>query len=181
MYQGSAGPQRLMQGAPQPGQSYRGAHPLETAKYASGKIPFAETPNAPSAQKAASHKHHHQQHKSPAYQNGEAINLPEIPTDSEDEDSDAEPYNVPDWAKEDNLRNLLVKQEGQDGERVFGPSAPLRMEEIFKDSKDRFKKFRDRTSSANWNGPDGLTQDEIKWDMAERERLKKNGGWVFDA
>ena len=171
---------------PQPGQSYRGYPPVETAKFASGEIPFAEPPNPPPTQKAASHKHQahqhqHALHKSPAYPNGENVKLPEIPTDSEDEDSDAEPYNVPDWAKEENLRKLLVSQEGQDGEMVFGPSAPLRMEEIFKDSKDRFKKFRDRTSSANWNGPDGLTQDEIKWDIAEREKLKRNGGWVFDA
>lgn len=154
------------------------------AKYANGKIPFAEPNNVP-CQPSSAHLKTPGQNKhvipksSPAYPNGENIKLPDIPTDSEDEDSDAEPCHVPDWAKEENLHNILVQQESQDGEMVFGPSAPLRMEEIFKGNKERLRKFRDRTSSANWNGPDGLTQDEIKWDMAEREKLKNNGGWVF--
>jgi hypothetical protein len=151
------------------------------AKYASGKIPFAEASNPPLAgHKTPASSQQKILKSSPAYPNGENIKLPEIPTDSEDEDSDTERYNVPEWAKEENLANILIDQEGKDGERVFGPSAPLHMEEIFRDNKDRMWRFRDRTSSANWAGPDGLTQDEVKWDIAERERLKRNGGWTFE-
>lgn len=184
IFKNSVGTQKPFQTLPHQTQGSRPAHPLEMAKYANGKIPFAEPNNVPS-QPSSAHLKTPGQNKhvipksSPAYPNGENIKLPDIPTDSEDEDSDAEPCHVPDWAKEENLHNILVQQESQDGEMVFGPSAPLRMEEIFKGNKERLRKFRDRTSSANWNGPDGLTQDEIKWDMAEREKLKNNGGWVF--
>ncbi|KAM5445705.1 hypothetical protein MaudCBS49596_007260 [Microsporum audouinii] len=184
IFKNSMGAQRQFQAHPQPAQNNRPAHPLEMAKYANGKIPFAEPTNVSQSNtgylKTPGHVNKQAIPKSsPAYPNGENIKLPDIPTDSEDEDSDAEPCHVPDWAKEENLHNILVQQESQDGEMVFGPSAPLRMEEIFKGNKERLRKFRDRTSSANWNGPDGLTQDEIKWDMAEREKLKNNGGWVF--
>lgn len=183
----SLGPRQFQ--AP-PGQP-RAGHPLDISKYASGKIPFAEPSNAAPAPVPAPPPHY-SVHKtparaqrppksSPAYPNGDAINLPEIPTDSDDSDSDAEPYNVPDWAREENLGQLLVDQEGRDAESVFGPSAPLHMEEIFKDNKERFKRFRDRTSSANWlSTGDGLTADEVKWDMEQRERLKKNGGWTYN-
>lgn len=161
-------------------QGNRVGHPLEMAKYASGKIPFAEASNHPQPiQKTPAQPPQRIPKSSPNYPNGENIKLPEIPTDSEDSDSEAETYNVPEWAKEENLARILLEQDGQDGEQVFGPSAPLHMEEIFKDNKDRIRKFRDRTSSANWAGPDGLTQEEVRWDLAARERLKNNGGWTF--
>lgn len=135
--------------------------------------------------------------KSPSitYPNGETIQLPEIATDESDSDaSDDDDDNdnsnasghsparkmVPDWAKPQNLHRLLLQQDGNDGEDVFGPAPSPHIEEIFKDSKHRHG-FRDRTSSANWNGPDGLTQEEIDWDNSARERLKRNGGWVFGA
>ncbi|WEW62009.1 hypothetical protein PRK78_007509 [Emydomyces testavorans] len=159
----------------------RSAHPLEMSKFASGKIPFADSnPSHPAAHKTPGNTSAQKVIRaSPAYPHGENIKLPEIPTDSEDEDSDAEPYHVPEWAKEENLRNILIEQEGKDGEMVFGPTAPLHMEEIFKDNKDRLRKFRDRTSSANWAGTDALTMEEIRWDMEQRERLKREGGWTF--
>lgn len=162
-------------------QSTRPVHPLEMAKFANGKIPFADS-NPPhlSSHRTPGHKSAQKVRSSPAYPNGDNIKLPEIPTDSEDDDSEAEPYHVPEWAKEENLRNILIDQEGKDGEMVFGPSAPLQMEEIFKDNKDRLRKFRDRTSSANWGGADGLTVEEIRWDIEQRERLKRNGGWSFN-
>ncbi|PGH23616.1 hypothetical protein AJ80_02397 [Polytolypa hystricis UAMH7299] len=177
LFKNPAGPRHFQ---PPSSSVQRAANPLEMAKYANGKIPFAEPSNQPhAAHKTPTQGSHKNLKSSPAYPNGEHIKLPEIPTDSEDDDSDAEPCHVPEWAKEENLVNLLIEQEGKDGEQVFGPSAPLHMEEIFKDNKDRLRRFRDRTSSANWSGPDGLTQDEVKWDLQERERLKKNGGWTF--
>lgn len=55
------------------------------------------------------------------------------------------------------------------------------MEEVFSKSKDRFGKFRARTSSANWSGVDRLTEDEIRKDMQAREKLRRQGGWSYDS
>lgn len=164
-------------------QPQRPAHPMDMSKYASGKIPFAEsanaaqqgtskTPNASSSQKPPPKP-------SPKYPSGENINLPEIATDSEDEDSDAEMLPVPKWAQPKELENLLRQQEGMEVDSIFGPIAPFSLEETFKTDK-KIKKFRERTSSANWSGADRLTQDEIRKDLAERQRLRLNGGWTFE-
>ncbi|KAL2817584.1 hypothetical protein BJX63DRAFT_385482 [Aspergillus granulosus] len=164
------------------GQPQRPAHPMDMAKYASGKIPFAEPSSAagpsqphrtPGASASKAPK------PSPNYPNGENIQLPEIATDSEDEDSDADLAPVPNWAQSKELELLLRKQEGLEADAIFGPIAPFSLEETFKSDK-RIKKFRERTSSANWAGPDGLTQEEIRKDIAERQRLRMNGGWSFD-
>ncbi|KAE8367461.1 hypothetical protein BDV27DRAFT_123752 [Aspergillus caelatus] len=180
-----------MYGHTQPGssifksaQSQRPAHPMDMAKYASGKIPFAEPSNAP---QAATHKTpvagsstQKAAHKpSPNYPNGENIHLPEIATDSEDEDSDAEMLPVPKWAQPKELESILRQQEGLEADSIFGPIAPFSLEETFKADK-RIKKFRERTSSANWAGTDALTQEEIRRDLAERQRLRLNGGWSFN-
>lgn len=120
---------------------------------------------------------------SPQYPNGEAIHLPEIPTDSEDEDSEDEgnAFPLPDWATPGHLTEQLMRQEGLDGDAVFGPIAPLKMEEIFsKGNKDRLKRLRDRTSSANWTlSGDGLTLEEVRADREQRERMRLEGGWKF--
>ncbi|KAL4808138.1 inner centromere protein [Aspergillus unguis] len=173
--------------APQPGSSIfktaqpqRPGHPMDMAKYASGKIPFAEASHAgpsqphrtPGASSSKAPK------PSPNYPNGENINLPEIATDSEDEDSEAEMLPVPNWAQPKELEMLLRDQEGMEVDNIFGPIAPFSLEETFKADK-RVKKFRERTSSANWAGPDGLTQEEIRRDISERQRLRLNGGWTF--
>ncbi|KAL4998467.1 hypothetical protein BDV10DRAFT_72486 [Aspergillus recurvatus] len=162
------------------GQPQRPGHPMDMAKYASGKIPFAEPSSAgpsqshrtpgPSSSKASK--------PSPHYPDGEKIQLPEIATDSEDEDSEAEMLPVPSWAQPKQLETLLRDQEGMEADSIFGPIAPFSLEETFKADK-RIKKFRERTSSANWAGPDGLTQEEIRRDVAERQRLRLNGGWTF--
>jgi hypothetical protein len=158
---------------------------MDMAKYASGKIPFAEpsnvasqlpghkTPGASSSQRAPAKP-------SPNYPNGENIHLPEIATDSEDEDSDAEMLPVPKWAQPRELENILRQQEGMEADSIFGPIAPFSLEDTFKADK-KIKKFRERTSSANWSGADGLTQEEIRRDLAERQRLRLNGGWTFNS
>ncbi|RAL03929.1 uncharacterized protein BO80DRAFT_376241 [Aspergillus ibericus CBS 121593] len=163
-------------------QAQRPAHPLDMAKYASGKIPFAEPSNVPPAAHrtpAASASQKVPVKESPNYPNGENINLPEIATDSEDEDSDAEMLPVPKWAQPKELESLLRQQEGMEVDSIFGPIAPFSLEETFKSDK-KIKKFRERTSSANWSGADGLTQEEIRRDLAERQRLRLNGGWSFN-
>ncbi len=121
---------------------------------------------------------------SPQYREGDAISLPEIPTDSEDDEDDddgdgvGKDFNVPDWAQSPALRQLLEAQQLIDPEQVFGPIAPLHMEEIFK-NKDRHHRFRNRTSSANWSGQDRLTQEEIQRDLEARRRLIANGEWSY--
>jgi len=166
----------------------KGGHPNDMAKYANVRIPFAEALNPPAGPSTST------QHKtpgrplpssaaasaaksSPHYPNGDSIALPEIATDSEDEDSDNE-FQAPDWVNSPALRELLTQQQLVDPEKIFGPIAPLRMEEVFK-NKDRHKKFRDRTSSANWSGNDRLTEEERQRDREARERLMKDGGWTF--
>lgn len=74
-----------------------------------------------------------------------------------------------------------MRQEGMDGDAVFGPIAPLKMEEIFsKGNKDRLKNLRVRTSSANWAmSGDGLTLEEVRTDREQRERMRVQGGWRF--
>lgn len=115
---------------------------------------------------------------SPRYVNGELIDLPEINTDSEDDSDDGAGFAVPEWAESPNLAAGIVAQEGMDPAMVFGPPAELKMEEVFR-NKERWGRFRQRTSSANWSGNDRLTEDEIQKDLAARERLRKEGGWSY--
>ncbi len=187
---------------PQPPNPHRIAHPSEMSKYANGnKIPFADAPNPPA------YPQHHKTpsaqqplpppkstlqlvKSSPHYTPGETIALPEIPTDSEDSDDDSadeaggggsSSFPVPSWASPTTLTNQLIAQESVDGDAVFGPIAPLRMEEIFaKGNKDRLKRFRERTSSANWAlSGDGLTVEEVRADREMRERMRLQGGWRY--
>ncbi|KAJ9494392.1 hypothetical protein H2202_010175 [Exophiala xenobiotica] len=164
------------------------AAPPQMQQYATGgKIPFADGANPPPPSKTPvsimQHKTIQTVKSSPQYPNGDAINLPEIPTDSEDEDSDDDgnAFPIPDWATPGHLTEQLIRQEGMDGDAVFGPIAPLKMEEIFsKGNKDRLKRLRDRTSSANWTlSGDGLTLEEVRSDREQRERMRLEGGWRF--
>ncbi|OAP56546.1 hypothetical protein AYL99_09725 [Fonsecaea erecta] len=164
------------------------AAPPQMQQYATGgKIPFADAPNPPAHTKTPisimQQKTIQTVKSSPQYPNGEAIHLPEIPTDSEDEDSDDDgnAFPIPDWATPGHLTEQLIRQEGMDGDVVFGPIAPLKIEEIFsKGNKDRLKRLRDRTSSANWAlSGDGLTLEEVRADREQRERMRREGGWKY--
>jgi hypothetical protein len=184
--------------APQPGhmgqfpQPPSRMAPPQMSQYAHSKIPFADQPGQHNKTPAsASHKTPASAFKStiqavkssPQYTPGERIDLPEIPTDSEDEDSDEEgnAFPIPDWATPGHLTEQLIRQEGMDGDAVFGPIAPLKMEEIFaKGNKERLKRLRDRTSSANWAmSGDGLTLEEVRADREQRERMRVEGGWRY--
>lgn len=167
-------------------QPPRPANPMDMAKYANGKIPFAENPNPaqpPHKTPLPSKKGGpHAAKSSPNYINPDNIDLAEIPTDS-DSDSDSEADNkkqslMASWVQSPALREQLRAQEdGVDPEAVFGPIAPLNMEEIF--DKSRHHRFRSRTSSANWAGQDRLTEEEVRVDLAARERLRREGGWTY--
>ncbi|RSL68559.1 hypothetical protein CEP53_002515 [Fusarium sp. AF-6] len=176
--------------AQHPGQA-KGGNPLDMAQIHKGAIPFAPNPNpagpsyktparlggvngAKSAAKSA-------QRSSPRFQNGEAVELPEIQTDDEDEDDDDGPaLTVAAWADSPDLRRALMRQEVMDPSHIFGLTAPVNMEEVFNGSKERFHKFRARTSSANWSGTDRLTEDDIRKDLAARDKLRREGGWSYE-
>ena len=163
----------------------------EIAKFSNARIPFAEAPNPPGPQTYQQQPARPFQKtpgtaksvakSSPSYPNGDNISLPDIATDSEDEDSDDNGFEAPAWTNSPELRQLLEQQQLVDPMRVFGPIAPLSMDEVFKGvSKDRLKRFRDRTSSANWNGPDRLTEEERRRDREARERFEREGGWTYE-
>lgn len=136
------------------------------AQFAKGKIPFAETAHPPQPQVPQIQ-----------YPNGDDIKLPEIMTDSEDEDSENE-FEQPSWVNTPNLRELLTSQQLMDPEQVFGPIAPLNMEQVFP-NKERHKRFRERTSSAYWVH-DQVTDEEKKKEREARERLYRDGAWTYN-
>lgn len=162
---------------------------MDMTQLSKGNIPFAsnnppanqhKTPARPGQSTTSKSTAKSAARSSPRYQNGENIDLPEINTDSEDEDSEdgGNDFAVPSWADSPAIRAQLAAQDSIDPAQVFGPIGPLHMEEIFK-NKDRWNRFRVRTSSANWSGTDRLTQDEVDKDLEARERLRREGGWTY--
>ena len=171
------------------------AHPLDMAQFSKGAIPFAPNPNpaGPASHKtparpqgvaAVKSTAKSTTKSSPRFQNGESIELPEINTDDEDSDSDDGGGGGKDlmaaWADSPELRRALVEQESKDPFQIFGAPGPLNMEEVFAKSKDRFHKFRARTSSANWSGLDRLTDEDIRKDLAARDKMRREGGWTYE-
>jgi len=184
-------------------------HPNDTIKLSNARIPFAENANPPAHQmnhyypqpptvpsssssstfKTPARPVHpgiSKAKSSPAYANGENIALPEINTDSEDSESDDEEatggFRAPSWVASPALRDLLTQQQLMDPESVFGPIAPLQMDEVFKNSKnpDRMKRFRDRGESALWTETgDAVTSAEKKRDREMRAKVARDGGWTF--
>jgi hypothetical protein len=140
--------------------------PAHHAQFAKGKIPFAESAHPP--QSAVPQIQ---------YPNGDDIKLPEIMTDSEDEDSENE-FEQPSWVNTPNLREMLSNQQLMDPEHIFGPIAPLEMEKVFP-NKERHKRFRERTSSAFWAN-DEVTAEEKRKEREARERLVRDGAWTYN-
>jgi hypothetical protein len=170
-------------------QANKAGHPLDMAQLSKGAIPFAPNPNpaGPSSHKtpargpAANAKSAAKSatRSSPRFQNGDAIELPEIQTDDESDEDDGH-IGVAAWADSPALKAALVRQETMDPMQIFGPSAPLNMEEVFSKSKDRWSKFRARTSSANWSGSDRLTEEEVRKDLQARDKMRREGGWSYE-
>ncbi|KAI9137660.1 inner centromere protein, partial [Paraphysoderma sedebokerense] len=78
--------------------------------------------------------------------------------DSEDERSRSNPASkIPSWAQSPYLRSALLDQGGTNPDDIFGNVQPLMLEDIFPNKE---KRFRVRSSSANWSGVDALTRDE---------------------
>lgn len=85
--------------------------------------------------------------------------LPEIVSDSEEDDSGRI---LQPWASSPLLRESLRQQSTIDPDSIFGPIAPLHMEEVFRDSKSA-RLQRPRGSSANWSSnKDALSAAEVK-------------------
>ncbi|KAI5797739.1 hypothetical protein EDC01DRAFT_613996 [Geopyxis carbonaria] len=162
---------------------------VDSIKYSKEKIRFAEPagPSASSGQSGfktpgAKTVKSKTPKESPLYENGENIVLPDIPTDSEDEDDyppSKNDFSLPQWAESPELRELLRRQQTVDPEAIFGPIAKLDMDAIFKGTDDRKSRFRARTSSANWSGQDRLTQAEIQRDLEARRHMQEQGKWTF--
>lgn len=166
-------------------------HPMDMAQVSKAPIAFAssssqstsqhKTPARPGAPNAGGKSAKSAARSSPGYQNGENIVLPEIHTDSEEEDSDGGDFPVQGWTNSPDLRRQLLMQENLDPATIFGQPGPLNMEEVFSKSKDRFHKFRNRTSSANWSGTDKLTEEDIRKDLEARDKVRRQGGWTYDS
>ncbi len=164
------------------------AHPLDMAQLSKGIIPFAQNPSntaktparplpTGSIPKSSAAK---STTRSPRFQNGESIELPDIQTDDESDSDNDGHMAVAAWADSPALKAALLAQERVDPMQVFGPPAPLNMEEVFSKSKDRWHKFRARTSSANWSGTDRLTEEDVRRDLAARDKMRREGGWSFE-
>lgn len=89
--------------------------------------------------------------------------LPDIFSESEDDDDGSV---ILDWANSPELRTMLLRQQQVDPDLVFGPIAPLQMDEVFRTTSrgggGGGSRFRPRSSSANWSGQDKLSQVEIE-------------------
>lgn len=188
-------------------------HPSQTIQVSNARIPFAENANPPAISHYVPSGHPGHENaapganaannkfktparptqapksakSSPMYPNGDSIALPEIATDSEEEDDDDEDedtgFRAPSWVASPALRELLTQQQLVDPESVFGPIGELKMEEVFRGTKnpERLKRFRDRGSSAAWalHG-DAVTSAEKRRDKELRERVAKEGGWRYE-
>ncbi|QSZ33630.1 hypothetical protein DSL72_005198 [Monilinia vaccinii-corymbosi] len=168
-------------------------NPMDMTQVSKGAIPFASSSNGQSyktpartASHASAKAARSAAKSSPRYENGENIVLPEIPSDSEDEDDEDEDKDKKDfqglgWTDSPEIRKQLALQESIDPSKIFGRPQALNMEEVFDKSKDRFHKFRARTSSANWSGSDRLTEEEVRKDLEGRDRVRRQGGWTYDS
>lgn len=107
------------------------------------------------------------------------ISLPEIHTDSSDDDSDR--ASLPSWASPGHVFQNLSAQEMYDTDRIFGQIKRVHMDDIFGTMPaEKRQRLNLRTSSANWvRTGDALTQVEVIEDRAGREAIKNAGGWVY--
>lgn len=172
------------------------------AKFANTKIPFADNQGndaGPSTiRKNPLCLNGENKIESPEWINPSDIELPEIPTDSEEEDDEDDyyadmrkqlnlpgkkkrtPFKVPDWAKSPALREQLLAQQLIDPRTVWGPIPPIDLEKEFKFAgPKRLASYRNRTSSAYW-GSDRLTEEEVQKDMEARRKLMEQGHWSRD-
>jgi hypothetical protein len=144
--------------------------PAPASAKGKGKAPAGseDAPSKKATQSQMTKRKHTQRPDAEPPVASETIELPEPNSeysDSEDENR-ARKFDAPVWTQSPELRAALESQSRVNPDDIFGPVRPLRMEDIF---RTRTSRFRARTSSANWSGPDGLRQEE------EREYARRMG------
>ena len=91
--------------------------------------------------------------------------LPDVASeysDSDDEASIRKRSQEPSWTRGRELEALLLQQATVDPDEIFGCQVgPVPLDAMLPPRKGDRRRQRHRTSSANWNGPDGLAQWEI--------------------
>jgi Inner centromere protein, ARK binding region len=84
-------------------------------------------------------------------------------SDSEDDSPKKASIVKPAWAESPVLMAHLKRQQMINPDDVFGEIKPPAIDDIFKNNNRRgHSTFRPRSSSANWNGQDKLTREEIE-------------------
>ncbi|BGP07844.1 hypothetical protein JCM10049v2_003687 [Rhodotorula toruloides] len=93
------------------------------------------------------------------------IELPDVDSeysDSEDEDAqEAKKAALPRWAQSPNLARALELQQTINPDEIFGPIPKLSIRDMFRNAESAAR-LRVRTSSAQWEGTDALTQADIE-------------------
>ncbi|KAK4333864.1 Inner centromere protein, ARK-binding domain protein [Rhodotorula toruloides] len=93
------------------------------------------------------------------------IELPDVDSeysDSEDEDAqEAKKAAMPRWAQSPNLARALELQQTINPDEIFGPIPKLSIRDMFRNAESAAR-LRVRTSSAQWEGTDALTQADIE-------------------
>ncbi|WFD32338.1 hypothetical protein MSPP1_003383 [Malassezia sp. CBS 17886] len=105
--------------------------------------------------------------------------LPDVASeysDSEDEASIKKRKLEPSWTRGRELEDILLQQASVDPDEIFGfQMGPVPLDTMLPPRKGDRRRARNRTSSANWNGPDGLAQWEIDR-YNERMGISRDGG-----
>lgn len=95
----------------------------------------------------------------------DAEDLPDVASEYSDSDDEAcmrKRKLEPSWTRGRELEDLLLQQSTVDPDEIFGCQVgPVPLDAMLPPRKGDRRRMRHRTSSANWNGPDGLAQWEI--------------------
>ncbi|GJN89172.1 hypothetical protein Rhopal_002146-T1 [Rhodotorula paludigena] len=89
--------------------------------------------------------------------------LPEIDSeysDSDDETQERKRAALPHWAQSPALAQALLNQQQVNPDEIFGPIPKLAIGEFFRNSSSAAR-LRARTSSAQWDGTDALSQTDM--------------------
>lgn len=94
------------------------------------------------------------------------VDLPDVASeysDSDDETAVRKRNLEPSWTRGRELEEILLQQSTIDPDEIFGCQyvGPVPLDTMLPARKGDRRRMRHRTSSANWNGPDGLAQWEI--------------------
>jgi len=94
------------------------------------------------------------------------VDLPDVASeysDSDDETAIRKRKLEPSWTRGRELEEILLQQSTIDPDEIFGCQhvGPVPLDTMLPARKGDRRRMRHRTSSANWNGPDGLAQWEI--------------------